>query len=67
MGTEGILDDTDLRTIRDALAAGKQVKLLPDGSVEASADVVDAPMGAQAEAYIESQLGDVKALLEKGF
>jgi len=55
MGTEGILDDTDLRTIRDALAAGKQVKLLPDGSVEASADVVDAPMGAEAEAYTSSR------------
>jgi hypothetical protein len=65
--TASILDDADLRTIRDALKEGKQVKLLPDGSLEVSSDVVDAPMGAQAEAYIESQLGDVKVLLEKGF
>jgi hypothetical protein len=65
--TDAILDDADLRTIRDALKEGKQVKLLPDGSLEVSPDVVDAPMGARAEAYIESQLGDVKTLLEQGF
>ena len=43
--TTTILEDADLLTLRDALHEGKQVKVLPDGSLEVSPDVVDAADG----------------------
>lgn len=64
--TDVIGDDGDLRRMRDALRAGKNVTLAPDGAVYISPDATN-PMTDDAETFIESKLGMVVEMARMGY
>jgi hypothetical protein len=61
-----IMDADDLAEMRDKLRAGHNVVIGPTGHVLVSAEPVGPPMTAEAEAFIESRLGEVRRLALEG-
>jgi hypothetical protein len=62
-----ILDDADLRGIRDALREGKKVGLSADGKIHVFPTPEGDPIDLPSETFIESKLGEVRSLLQHGF
>jgi hypothetical protein len=62
-----ILDDADLRGIRDALREGKKVGIGSDGKIHVFATPEGDPIDIASETFIEGKLGEVRSLLQLGF
>jgi hypothetical protein len=62
-----LLDDADLRGIRDALRQGKKVGLGSDGKIHVFDTPEGDPIDIASETFIEGKLGEVRSLLQHGF
>ena len=62
-----LLDDADLRGIRDALREGKKVGLSSDGKIHVFDTPEGPPIDIASETFIEAKLGEIRSLLQHGF
>ena len=62
-----LLDDADMRGVRDALRQGKKVGLSADGKIHVFDTPEGDPIDIASETFIEAKLGEVRSLLQMGF